>query len=334
MIPKAALSSIASVETLGPIEIVTIDCAYIESRFAASYIVTDTTTLDVAIVDTNTEKAVPLILSALQERGLTPNHVKAILITHAHLDHAAGTGALAKACPNAKVYAHPKAARHLIDPSRLVSSAQSVYGLERFSQLYGTVEPVDSMKMVPVEDGVTISLGTETFRVFQTLGHATHHVAYFGERSRALFTGDTFGLCYPKLQRSGFFIFPSTSPTDFDPEEALKTLDRLIALKPTTLYPTHFGAVANPVEAHRQMKEHYRFFQSLLEKAIMRDANEPHSALIQALSQDIADYLAAFARHNHLVFTADEMRLLHLDLELNAQGVAYTAVKRRSKPSS
>lgn len=320
-------------ESFAPLEISTVDCDYIESRFAAAYVVTEESRSKVAIVDTNTEKAVPKIIAALAEKKLSPDQVTHILITHAHLDHAAGTGSLARLCKNATIYAHPKAARHLIDPSRLVASARAVYGAERFDMLYGRVEPIEASRVVSLDDGALVAFGAETFQALQTLGHATHHVAYFAEKSRVLFTGDTFGLFYPKLQRTGFFIFPSTSPTDFDPEEALKTIDRLSALKPSVLFPTHFGPVKDTIQASTLMKAHYQFFGELLGRATARNAQEPIPELTAWIAGEIMGYLRKFVQNSGLTFNTEELKLLHLDLELNAQGVAYTATKRRQKPT-
>ncbi|MBY0370332.1 MBL fold metallo-hydrolase, partial [bacterium] len=127
-LPKSYEQEVSSLDT--------IDCGYCFDDFAASFLLVEGNRA--AFVETNTAHAVPRFLEALRKRGLGPEAVDYIVVTHVHLDHAGGTAALAAACPQARVLAHPRAARHLKDPSKLVASAKAVYGEERFSELYGT----------------------------------------------------------------------------------------------------------------------------------------------------------------------------------------------------
>ena len=173
-----------------------------------------------AFVDTNTTHSVPLLIEKLRTLGLSPEAVSYLIITHVHLDHAGGASALLKLCPNATLLAHPKAARHMIDPSKLVTSAKKVYGEAQFDQLYGAIDSIPKERVQVIEDGEVIAFGTRTFQFFYTRGHANHHFCIWDSASNGVFTGDSFGLAYPALQKRGLFIFPSTSPTDFDPDEA------------------------------------------------------------------------------------------------------------------
>src|SRR5690242_7173105 len=118
----------------------TIDCHYVMPNFAAAYLLADQG--KAAFVDNNTTHSVPTLMNALKQRGLEPKDVQFIMVTHVHLDHAGGTSALATLCPNAVVLAHPRAAPHLIDPRKLVSSARAVYGDAIFDQLYGKIDPI------------------------------------------------------------------------------------------------------------------------------------------------------------------------------------------------
>src|SRR3954471_23425092 len=111
-------------------EIHTIDCDYIYPRFAAAYL--RVAGDEAAFVETNTSHAAPKLLAALASRGMRPEQVRWVIVTHVHLDHAGGAGAIMRACPNATLLAHPRAARHIVDPSKLVASATKVYGAERF----------------------------------------------------------------------------------------------------------------------------------------------------------------------------------------------------------
>src|SRR5689334_4860983 len=107
-------------------KVVTIDCDYLYPRFAASYLITNGK--HGVLIDNNTAHSVPIILKALEKEGLTPDSIDHLIVTHVHLDHAGGTSALARICAGATVLAHPRATKHLIDPTKLVASARHVYG--------------------------------------------------------------------------------------------------------------------------------------------------------------------------------------------------------------
>lgn len=303
---------------------ITIDCHYLGPQFAASYLLVEGD--EAAFVDDNTTHAVPTLLAALHARKLGPDAVRWVIVTHVHLDHAGGSSALMKACPNATLLAHPRAAPHLIDPSKLVASARKVYGDAEFDRLYGTIEPVPAGRVRVMQDGETLAWGGRTLTFLHTRGHANHHFCLHDSASGAVFTGDSFGLRYPALQRGGLFVFPSTSPTDFDPDEARRSVDRIAALA-TAVYPTHFGEVRDVAEAARQLRTHLDFSASLLDRAIT-------SALA-------GDELTSFCRDELRAHYAPEFkargldaaatqRLLDLDLDLNAQGIAFVAARRRA----
>src|SRR5699024_7188114 len=221
----------------------TIDTHYLGyPEVAAAYLIVEGDRA--AFVDNNTNAAVPRLLASLEEQGLTPEQVEYLIITHVHLDHAGGTSKLAKACPNATVVAHPRAAPHVIDPSKLVASASAVYGEAEFERLYGTIEPVAEARVQVMDDEQTLQFGRRELRFLHTRGHANHHFCIADSASGAIFAGDAFGLVYPALQGEGLFAFPSTSPTDFEPALARDSIRRLVDERPSCLYLTHFGAVS------------------------------------------------------------------------------------------
>ncbi|MEO1338497.1 MAG: MBL fold metallo-hydrolase, partial [Myxococcota bacterium] len=233
-------------------DITTIDCEYLDRpQFAAAYLITDGT--QAAFVDNCTSRNVPQMLEALRGRGLSTDAVDYVIITHVHLDHAGGTSALLQACPNAKVVAHPRAARHVIDPSKLVSSASAVYGEDEFKRLYGKIEPIAESRVQIMEDEQTLPFGRSRLRFLHTRGHANHHFCIVDESSQSIFTGDAFGLHYPRLQTPGQFAFPSTSPTDFDGPLARDAVQRIVDAKPKRVFPTHFGEVTAVDTAGRQL---------------------------------------------------------------------------------
>jgi len=305
----------------------TIDTGYLgRAEFAAAYIIVEGDRA--AFVDNNTNAAIPALLAALDTHGLTPQQVEYLIITHVHLDHAGGTSTLARACPEATVLAHPRAAPHVIDPSRLVASASAVYGEDEFARLYGTIEPVPAERVRSLEDGETLAFGSRELRFLHTRGHANHHFCIADSCNGAIFTGDAFGLIYPALQREGTFAFPSTSPTDFEPTLARESVRRLLAEQPSCLYPTHFGAVTDIETAAGQLLRHLDFAEALRDDA--RDSDHPDKALEAFCESRLRDYFKGlFDVQGRLGQDENTWQLIDLDIKLNAQGIAFAANKQR-----
>lgn len=310
-----------------PENIRTIDCHYLRPRFAAAYLLRQADRA--AFVDNNTRRSVPALLAALGDEGLRPESVDWVIVTHVHLDHASGSAELMKACPNATLLCHPRAAPHLIDPTKLVESARKVYGEENFRKLYGEIEPVAPERVRTVADGELLSWGSRPLRFLHTRGHANHHIVIEDVLTRSIFTGDAFGLAYPDLQRDGLFVLPSTSPTDFDPAEALASVDRILATGVTTAYPTHFGPVDRLPDAAAQLKEHLQASAAILRDA--RDSAVGANELDSFCERRLREYLENYAKSRGLAWSAGERELLELDLKLNAQGIAHTARRQREK---
>ena len=282
-----------------------------------------------AFVETHTSHAVPRLLAALDAEGHARESVQWVVVTHAHLEHAGGAGALLARLPNAKLLAHPRAARHLIDPSKLVASATSVYGAERFERLYGTIAPIPEARVKVAEDGDTFELGDATFRVHHTAGHAKHHMIVDDPTMSAVFTGDTFGLTYPALQRAGRFSIASTSPTDFDAEEARKSLDKVLSLGAQTACLTHYGEVTDLDVVGAQVRAWIDSSERWVEQCAMTD--DGVSAMHAQLVDGIRGTMERQAAKAGLSLSAADWKLLETDIDLNAQGLAFVADKRRKK---
>jgi glyoxylase-like metal-dependent hydrolase (beta-lactamase superfamily II) len=310
-------------------DIHTIDTHYLDRpEVAAAYLIVEGDRA--AFVDNNTNAAVPRLLAALEDQGLAPEQVDYLIITHVHLDHAGGTSALAKACPNATVVAHPRAAPHVIDPTKLVASASAVYGEDEFARLYGTIEPVPEDRVQVMEDEQTLPFGKRELRFLHTRGHANHHFCIADSASGAIFSGDAFGLVYPALQGEGTFAFPSTSPTDFEPELARASIRRLVDEQPSRIYLTHFGAVTDIEEAAGQLTRHLDFAERLRDDAEASDL--PDEALEAYCRARLYDYVAGLLDgRGNLGRNASVWSHLKLDLDINAQGIAFAANKRRRK---
>lgn len=308
--------------------VVTIDCHYVLPRVAASYLLTGND--EAVFIENNTSHAVPYLLAALKEAGFSPEQVKYAVITHVHLDHAGGSSALLRACPNAVLLAHPKAAKHIIDPSRLVASAKQVYGEEQFERLYGTIDPVSPDRVRVVQDGEVIEMAGRKFLFFYTAGHATHHFCVYDEQERSVFTGDTFGIAYPDLSEKELFLYPSSTPTDFDPVEAKKSVRRILDLKPEVLYPTHFGPVRDIQKAGELMNRGLDFLAGVLQdcRERVRSGNLDRASLEDYASARILEEFYALASDTGLPLGEKEKMFLNLDSHINAQGVAHAALRR------
>jgi len=311
-----------------------VDCRYIASEFAGVFVVLsdpDPARAEVALVETNTAHALPLVKERLQSLGVSPEQVRAVVVTHAHLDHAGGVGTAMKEFTNAKLYAHPRAARHLIDPSRLVASARGVYGDEVFRELYGEILPVDAARVQIVQDGETVRFGGGEWFFRHVRGHANHHFVLFDPAAQAVFTGDSFGLAYPSLQGKNrqLFVLPSSSPTDFDPAAAIESVHLIVTeakkLGCNRACLTHFGEVSDLEGAEQQLVADLQFYQRLL--LAVRQGSLPSEDAASAVRLRLDDYYRERCEREGLEWGEKEWATLDLDLKLNAQGIVWSAQK-------
>lgn len=192
------------------------------------------------LVETGPMSTLPVLLGALEKRGLRPGDISAVLVTHIHLDHAGAAGWWAR--QGVPVHVHPLGRRHLVDPARLMESARLVYG-EALPSLFGEMLPAPEALVHEVPDLGTVQAAGLTFTAWDTPGHARHHHAWvLGE---GVFTGDVAGVRLPDCD----FLGVTSAPPQFDLEPYLASLGRLRAGRFRRLYLTHFGPV-DDVDAH------------------------------------------------------------------------------------
>jgi glyoxylase-like metal-dependent hydrolase (beta-lactamase superfamily II) len=267
------------------------------------------------VVDTGTNDSVAPVLAALEGLGFERSAVDLVFVTHVHLDHAGGAGLMLRELPAARAVAHPRSVPHLVDPSRLAEASRAVYGAELFERLYGTPLPIERGRIIETKDGDRLSLGSAVLEVLHTPGHALHHHVLHDPSARAVFTGDTFGLSYRALDTErGACILPTTSPSQFDPEQLITSIRRIVALRPESLYLTHYGRVSGVERLGASLEAQITRFVS-----IARDnaAAPDRKASIQAALR--AYWLEVLEQHGAPTAAADD--LLAGDLELNAQGL-------------
>lgn len=197
----------------------------------------------IALVDPGPGSTLATLEGELRKKGITFKDVRQLLITHIHLDHAGSTGAIVERYPHIEVFVHERGAPHMVDPSKLLSSAGRLYGQD-MDRLWGEVRPVAASRIRVLKGGETFPVAGKDVRVEYTPGHASHHVSFFEPASRMAFVGDTAGI----RRGDGKYVMPPTPPPDIDIEAWHVSQQKILAWDPDTLFLTHFG----PVHGARQ----------------------------------------------------------------------------------
>jgi len=192
-----------------------------------------------ALVETGPSKCQPEVVAALSAAGLAPVDLAHVVVSHIHLDHAGGAGALSRVYPNATIWAHERGAPHLADPTRLVASTIRTYGEERVADMFGPTQPVPADRLRAITDGTEIDLGDRVLVALDAPGHASHEIFLVDRASGSLFTGDGFGIVLPDVG----VLRPATPAPEFDLEQAVASIRRVQALRPSRLLFSHFGPV-------------------------------------------------------------------------------------------
>jgi glyoxylase-like metal-dependent hydrolase (beta-lactamase superfamily II) len=243
------------------------------------------------LIETGSQSSVPVLLGALRQHGLAAGDLAGVALSHVHLDHAGGAGDVARAFPNATVYVHPRGARHLAEPNRLIASAASLYG-EVLDSLYGRIEPTAPERVRAVEDGEVIDIGGgRQLTCLHSPGHAKHHMALHDSASGLLFVGDAVGV---RLPDAGV-LRPATPPADFDLEQALASLRRFAERSPSAIALAHYGLLpGDPKEALGEAAEVLREWAAVAEAA-WANGGDVEEALRGRYGQELAA-LASEAR--------------------------------------
>lgn len=192
----------------------------------------------VALVDPGPSTSLDTLVGELGAMGIQLSDVRALLLTHIHLDHAGGAGTLVRQNPALRVFVHERGARHIIDPSKLIDSASRLYG-DQMARLWGTIEPVPAESVTTLSDRSPIAIGSLRLDVAYTPGHASHHVSYLDAATGIAYVGDTAGIRIGL----GAYNVPPTPPPDIDVEAWESSIARFREWSPTTLFLTHFGPV-------------------------------------------------------------------------------------------
>jgi glyoxylase-like metal-dependent hydrolase (beta-lactamase superfamily II) len=268
-------------------------------------------------IDTGNNNSVPLLLDALIQHDLDVADVDYVFLTHIHLDHAGGAGLLMQQLPNARCVVHPRGAPHMVDPTKLIAGTEAVYGVERMRELYGDILPIDAERIVVPDDDDWIELNGRAMQILFTEGHARHHYCLHDPQSKGVFTGDSFGISYRELDTAaGEFIFPTTTPASFDPPEAHKSIDRIMACAAEQLYLTHYSRVRDLDRLAFDMHAAIDQYVSLAKD------NASAKNRTAAISAAMFEYLEGRLIEHGFRGDRDAMwSVLSLDIQLNTQGL-------------
>ena len=297
-------------------DIYSVDAEYVRPKHAAIHLILENGR--VAFVDTGCNDSIPNALRALDELGVSVDSVDYVMLSHIHLDHAGGAGTMMKLFPNARLVVHPRGAWHMAKPARLMESVATVYGIEETRRLYGEVLPVDSSRIIEAKHETSIDLAGRKLLCLDTPGHAKHHIAIVDSKSGHIFSGDTFGLSYPELDTDGRqFIFPTTTPVQFEPQAMHASIEMLMSYRPQAIYLTHFGQTCDvagkALDLHRMIDAHVAI--ALREK---KAGAERHARIRVGLDELLLEETKRFGCR---LADADVLKVFDADLELNTQGL-------------
>lgn len=292
-----------------------IDTEYVRPLMDASHLVVDAGRA--AFVDTGTTLSVPNLLATLADKAIAVEQVDYVFLTHVHLDHAGGAGALMQTLPNATAVLHPRGAPHLIEPDKLIAGTKLVYGEAEFAKLYGEIPPIPAARVKTVEDGERLTLGERTLEFIHTPGHAMHHYCIVDHEHGGVFSGDTFGVSYRETDTAnGEFIFPTTTPTHFDPDALHASFDRIASYAPRFVYLTHYSRVTNSPQLLQDLHRRLDEYVAIAER---------HAAAtdrVAAIAAELGGYLfAQLEAHGYTGGRDAGTAVLGGDVKLNAQGL-------------
>ena len=293
-----------------------VDAGYVRPLLAAIHLIVEKGR--VAIVDSGSNASVPALLETLTALGLSADAVDYLILTHIHLDHAGGAGSLMRLLPNARLLVHPRGVAHMVDPSRLVAGVTAVYGAAAVGRLYGEILPIPESRIIAATHGLEVDLAGRELLCLDTPGHARHHISVLDRRSSSCFTGDIFGLSYRELDRDGGqFIFPTTTPVQFDPAAMHASIDLLLSHAPQVMYLTHYSQVRDVAEKAARLHELIDAHVGIARAA--QAAGSRRQGMIRAGLQELL--LAETERFGCVLPAAQVLDIFATDLDLNAQGL-------------
>lgn len=279
----------------------------------------------IALVDTGTTFSIPGVVSVLEEKNFAIENIDYVILTHIHLDHAGGASECMRRFPNAKLVVHPRGARHMANPEKLIAGAIAVYGETEFNRVYGEIHPIDKKRIIEAPDESHIFLNERSLMFLDTPGHARHHNCIYDEKSNSFFTGDTFGVSYRELDVGGKeFIFPTTTPVQFDPEAAHASLDRIMRFNPEHAFLTHYSRIGNLAHHAEAMHELIEAHVKIARDAETRRTQRADIDRFTLISTALKSLLLQRIRDHGCQMPEKEITdLLNSDIRLNTLGLEH-----------
>lgn len=297
-------------------DITAIDAHFHRPRRAAIHLLVEKGVA--ALIDTGTSFSIPAVVSSLKQKNIPIENVAYVILTHIHLDHAGGASECMRIFPNAKLVVHPRGVIHMVNPVRLVAGAMAVYGEMEFKRVYGEIHPIDTNRIIEAPDESRIDLNGRSLLFLDTPGHARHHNCIYDERSRSFFTGDTFGVSYRELDVDGLeFIFPTTSPVQFDPDAAHASINRIMSYDPLYAYLTHYGRIDHLTHHAQTMHKLINAHVDIAQQA--KDVRSNRQAVISKALKSLL--MQRLLEHGCQLSETEINGLLRSDINLNAQGL-------------
>ncbi len=207
----------------------------------------------VAIIDCGYTSSYESVLRGLSELSITTDDVRYIIPTHVHLDHAGGASPLLQRMPNAQVLVHEKGLPHLVDPTRLIQSATSIFG-EEIIRTFGIPSGVDPQRATALGDETHLDLGGISLTAIHAPGHAPHQVSIMIEEEKLLISADAVGIVYPRVHT----MIPTTPPPSFEPVKLRDTLGKIRQMDSKEILAPHYGVrpdVASVLETTERKTE-------------------------------------------------------------------------------
>jgi len=275
---------------------------WLDVPFLATYLVYGERNV---LIDAGVKSSSKKLIKALSGRDF--NELDYAL-THIHIDHVSGLGYLHEKFKG-YVYLHPKAVKHVADPSKLWEAAKEALG--DFAELYGEPKPVEEKYLVPVSNGMIIPSGGELM-FLHTPGHASHHISIYHKDSNGLFVGDSAGIYIPQLE----YVIPTTIyPCRLDLYMA--SLRRMKLLKPSIIYYAHYGI----------SEDGWRKLDELYNRIVEWGKLVSESDSVESFTENILDNDEPF---KEIYRKIEEVPLAKILVDLAIKGI-YEEVKRDSE---
>lgn len=305
-----------------PAGISAIDAQFHRPKRAAIHLIVENGKM--ALIDTGTTSSIPGVISVLQEKNLAIEDVDYIILTHIHLDHAGGASHCMRVFPNARLVVHPRGARHMADPGKLISGAIAVYGETEFKRVYGEIYPIDKKRIIEAPDESRIELNGRSLLFLDTPGHARHHNCIYDEKSNSFFTGDTFGVSYRELDVNGMeFVFPTTTPVQFDPDAAHASIGRIMRFNPEYAFLTHYSRICH-LERHAESMHELIDAHVDIARNAQNHADSTATSRFDTIRAALQALLLQRIRsHGCTMSEEDITNLLYSDIRLNTLGLEH-----------